>query len=179
MNAIKTVLIIFSKRKVTLPPLSLMVDGQEILPSSSAKLLGVKIDQHLRWTDHVEERELAFKRTLYSIRRYLGKTWGLSQYRMKTFYAAAVEPVLLYACSVWGSFLRTKRGRKKLRTIERGYNVMMMRSFHSVDSGSLSILSQTLRLQSERDDHQKIPVGRFLLLLPKIYRDNTGGAGRP
>ncbi len=94
VNAMKTVLIVFSKRKVTLPPLSLIVDGQVILPSSSAKLLGVTIDKHLRWTDHVEDRELMFKRTLHSIRRYLGKTWGLSQYRMKTLYTAAVEPVL-------------------------------------------------------------------------------------
>lgn len=93
---------IFSKRRVNLPPLSLLVDGQEIFPSSFTKLLGVIIDQHLRWTDHVQERELMFKKTLYSIRRYLGKTWGLTQYRMRTLYAAAIEPVLLYACSVWG-----------------------------------------------------------------------------
>lgn len=144
VNAMKTDLMVFSKRKVTLPPLSLLVDGQEIFPSFSTRLLGVKIDQHLRWTDHVEERELMFKRTLHSIRRYLGKTWGLSQYRMRTLYAAAIEPVLLYACSVWGSYIRTKRGKKKLRAIVRGYNIMMMRSFRTVDSGSLSVLSQTL-----------------------------------
>lgn len=85
-----------------------------------------------------------FKRTLYPIRRYLGKTWGLAQYRMRTLYAAAMESVLFYACPVRGSYVRTKRGKKKLRAIERGYNDMTVRSFRSVDSGSLSVLSQTL-----------------------------------
>lgn len=49
-----------------------------------------------------------------------------------------------YACSAWGSYIKTKRRRKRLRSIERSFNLMMTRSFRSVDSGSLSVLSGTL-----------------------------------
>ena len=44
INAAKTVLVIFSKRKVSLPALSLRVVSQVILPSSFTRLLGVIID---------------------------------------------------------------------------------------------------------------------------------------
>ena len=60
------------------------------------------------------------------------------------FYVAIADPVFLYACSVWASFIRTKRGRKKIRSIERIYNVMMLRSFRSADAGSLSVLAGTV-----------------------------------
>lgn len=144
INAAKTVLVIFSKGKVSLPALSLRVGSQVIHPSSSTRLLGVVIDQHLRWNEHIQEREISFKRTLHSVRRFLGRTWGLSKDRLKTLYTAIVEPVFLYGCSVWATDVRTKRGRKKLRSIQRGYNLIMLRSFRTADAGSLSILSGTL-----------------------------------
>ena len=124
---------------MALPALLLFVDDQRIEPSSSARILGVTIDKHLRWDEHVRKKEIAFKRILHSVRRYLGKTWGLSRYRMRTlyqcFYVAIADPVFLYACSVWASFIRTKREGKKIRSIERTYNVMMLRSFRSADAG--------------------------------------------
>jgi len=144
INALKTVLIIFNKRKMALPALSLAVADQLIEPSCSARILGVTIDNHQRWDEHVREKEVAFKRIPHSVRRYLGKTWGLSRNRIRTLYVAIAEPVFLYACSVWASSIRTKRGRKRIRSVERTYNVMMLRSFRSADAGSLSVLAETI-----------------------------------
>ncbi len=92
------------------------------------------------------EKEIKFKRLLHSIKRHLGRSWGLSSHRLKTLYKAIAEPTLLYACSVWASVLNTKRGVKKLRSIERGFNLLVTRSFKTADAGALSILAGSVPL---------------------------------
>ena len=57
LNASKTVLMVFSKRAIPLSSLSVEIEGHYILPSQSIRLLGVVLDQHLRWNEHLEERE--------------------------------------------------------------------------------------------------------------------------
>ena len=146
VNASKTILMIFSKRKQTLPELSLKIDGFEVVPSPSTKILGVIIDSQLKWREHLMEKEIKFKRLLHSIKRHLGRSWGLSSHRLKTLYKAIAEPTLLYACSVWASVINTKRGVKKLRSIERGFNLLITRSFKSADAGALSVLAGSVPL---------------------------------
>jgi len=143
MNAAKTVLMIFSKRKVPLPDLSLDIDGFTVRPSWTAKLLGVTIDSQLKWREHLAEREVKFKRTVFTMRRYLGRTWGLNRHRLKTLYKAVAEPLLLYACSVWSPIILTKRGLKRIRAVERSFNIMMSRSFKTTGASSLSIIAGT------------------------------------
>ena len=63
------------------------------------------------------------------------------QHRIKTIYTSLVESSLLYCCSVWSSVLRTKRGRKKLRAIEKHFNILKTKAFRTSDAGALSILS--------------------------------------
>ncbi len=131
---------VFSRQRAPIE-VSVTIDGNVILPSSSTKLLGVVLDQSLKWREHVAERELKFKRTLHAVRRYVGRTWGLSHHRLKTVYAAILEPSLLYACSVWASFLEAKRGVRKLPSIERNFTVLATKSFRTADTSALSVFS--------------------------------------
>jgi len=144
LNASKTVMMVFSKRAIPLSDLSVEIEGHRILPSRTTKLLGVILDQHLKWKDHIDEREQKFKRVIHTVRRFLGRNWGLSRHRLRTIYTAVAEPTLLYACSIWASVVQTKRGTKRLRSIERVYNKMTMRTFRTVDTGALSILTGSL-----------------------------------
>ncbi len=144
LNASKTILMVFSRRSIPLSGLSIVIEGHQILPSRTTKLLGVILDQHLKWKDHIDEREQKFKRVIHRVRRHLGRTWGLSRHRLRTIYTAVAEPTLLYACSIWASVVQTKRGVKRLRSIERVYNKMAMRTFKTVDTGALSILTGSI-----------------------------------
>jgi hypothetical protein len=124
--------------------LRLTVDGLQIQPVIQTKLLGLTLDSKLNWTAHLNEKERQVRKIFFSLRSYTGKTWGLSSSRLRAMYSALVEPSLLYCCSVWASVIKTKQGRKKLRSIERQFNVLTSRSFQTADTGALSILAGTM-----------------------------------
>ena len=133
VNAAKTVLIIFNRKRTPVDNLRLTVDGLQIHPVIQTKLLGLTLDSKLNWTAHLNEKERQVRKIFFSLRSYTGKTWGLSSSRLRAMYSALVEPSLLYCCSVWASVIKTKQGRKKLRSIERQFNVLTSRSFQTAD----------------------------------------------
>jgi hypothetical protein len=118
VNAAKTVLIIFNRKRTSVDNFRLTVDGLQIQPVIQTKLLGITLDSKLNWTAHLNEKERQVRKIFFSLRSYTGKTWGLSSSRLRAMHSALVEPSLLYCCSVWASVIKTKQGRKKLRLIE-------------------------------------------------------------
>ena len=141
INAKKTTMIVFAKRQPPDLSLHITVDSEKINPVSHTKLLGLTLDSKLTWKQHIKDKENASRKLYHKVRLYVGKTWGLSRYRLKTIYTAIVEPTFLYCCSVWASVIKTKTMRKKLRSIERPYNVMIAKAFKTADTGALSILA--------------------------------------
>ena len=143
INAKKTTLIVFSRKRIDLGNVQLKITDHTIYPSSQAKLLGVVLDCRLKWLPHIQEKETAVKRVFHAVRRYVGKNWGLSRHRLKTLYTAVAEPTLLYCCSVWVLVLATKRGTQKIRSIERHFNLLITKAFKTADTGAISILAGT------------------------------------
>ena len=74
LNVVKTILMIFSRRITPLPDLVLHLDGLDIRPSASARLLGVILDGQLKWMEHIKERESAARKRYFAIRSFVGKT---------------------------------------------------------------------------------------------------------
>ena len=55
LNADKTELVIFSpKRKQITKHLNFPISGQKIEISTRVKYLGIQIDQHLNWNEHIK-----------------------------------------------------------------------------------------------------------------------------
>ena len=100
INALKTILMVFSKKSMSSLSPFINVNGITLTPSPSTRLLGLTLDPKLKWFKHLEEKELNAKKIFHMVRRYVGKTWGLSQHRIKTIYTSLVESSLLYCCSV-------------------------------------------------------------------------------
>jgi hypothetical protein len=144
VNAAKTVLIFFNRKRTPVDNLRLTVDGLQIQLVNPTKLLGLTLDSKLNLTNHLNEKEHQVRKIFFSLRSYTGKTWGLSGSRLSAMYLALVEPSLLYCCSVWASVIKTKQGQKKLRLIERQFNVLTSRSFQTADTGVLSVLAGTI-----------------------------------
>ena len=109
VNAAKTVLIIFSRKRTSVDCHHLTIDGLQIKPTTQTKLLGLTPDSKLNYKDR-QARKIFF-----AIRSNVGKNWGLSAFRLKAMYKALVEPTLLYCCSVWASAIAKKEIQKKLR----------------------------------------------------------------
>ena len=113
LNADKTELVIFSpKRKQITKHLNFRISGQKIEISTRVKYLGIQIDQHLNWNEHIKNIIPKLSRAigvLSKIRHYVPK------FLLKTIYYSIFNSHLIYACQVWG---QNENCLKKLSSLQ-------------------------------------------------------------
>ena len=141
LNAIKTVFLLCSRRRVNLPTLHLTINGTNISPSQEASFLGLVIDSHLRWTSHIKSKCVAAKRALFAVQNCVRQTWGYDPNRIRFLYSSTVEPILTYGCAIWSEALQKKQNLKLLRSVQRTAATFITRSFKSISTESLLIMS--------------------------------------
>ena len=90
VNAAKTVLIIFSRKRTSVDCHQLTIDGLQIKPTTQTKHLGLTLDSKLNWTAHLNNKDRQARKIFFAIRSYVGKNWGLSAFRLKAMYKALV-----------------------------------------------------------------------------------------
>lgn len=88
-------------------------------------------------------------------------TWGLEAKTLRIFYDAVVVPTLLYGCSVWVAAVKYKWCKKLLRQTQRMILRCIVRSFKSVATLSLIVMSNCLPIDLKAVE---ISVSRFFLL---------------
>lgn len=100
-EAQKTTFIHFTKRKTLrqLPALPLKIGQQEVATSTTAKILGVILDQELRFKEHVGR---ITKRGIKAVQA-LARLKGLTSQTARQLYNALVVPRITYAASAWAS----------------------------------------------------------------------------
>ena len=104
MNADKTELVIFSpKRKQITKHLNFRISGQKIEISTRVKYLGIQIDQHLNWNEHIKNIPK------------LTRAAGVLSKILKTIYHSIFNSHLIYACQVLG---QNENCLKKLSSLQ-------------------------------------------------------------
>lgn len=146
LNALKTVLVFFSRRTEDYSDIRLIIDGVPIASSAVASYLGLTLDSKLRWKGHIKEKCLAAKRALFSAHAGLRATWGFGGGRLRHFYRTAVEPIALYCSSVWASSLKAKTTARVLRSLQRAALVLITNASRTAATESLLVLSGMLPL---------------------------------
>ena len=141
LNAAKSVLVLFSRRRIQLPSWSLVINGENIPCSQTVSYLGFFLDAQLSWMFHLTQKCAAAKRALFSVHNCLRLTWGVDRRRLIFLYESVVEPVLLYGCSVWISALRKKSAICKLRSFQRSITLLVTRAYKTAPTLSLLLLS--------------------------------------
>ena len=98
LNADKTELVVFSpKRKQITKHLNFQISSQKIEISTRVKYLGIQIDQHLNWNEHIKNIIPKLSRAigvLSKIHHYVRK------FLLKTIYYSIFNYHLIYACQV-------------------------------------------------------------------------------
>ncbi|KAG9223182.1 hypothetical protein CCMSSC00406_0000129 [Pleurotus cornucopiae] len=92
---------------------TLLLQGQEVTRESSYKILGIIIDEHLRWK---EQTAAALSKTVQWINAFkrLGRVGGgISSRLLRQLYLAVAIPKLTYALDVWYTPVRLPAGRKR------------------------------------------------------------------
>ncbi|CAK1579866.1 unnamed protein product [Parnassius mnemosyne] len=120
-------MVITNKLKYDSPRLNM--SGIGIGKSEEIKVLGVTADKKLTFNTHV--RNVSRKATaLYGqLSRAAKVGWGLQPEIIRTMYTAVVEPVVLYAVSVWASAAKMLGVRKQLNTVQRGFAQKIIKAY--------------------------------------------------
>ncbi|KAI1289944.1 putative protein in type-1 R1DM retrotransposable element [Halotydeus destructor] len=137
-SAPKTQVVAFSPH---LRGLHLRMGDQLLPPSPSFKILGVVIDQELKFCQHVKsvikKATVAYK----FINRIIRPTWGASAEIIRTIYLRAVEPIITYASSIWSSALNYKYVRKWLNSFQRPFTIAASKAFRTSSLTSTQAIS--------------------------------------
>ena len=113
LNEDKTELVIFSpKRKQVAEHLNFRISAPEIEISNRVQYLGIQIDQHFKWNEHIKNIIPKLTRAidvLSKIRHYVPK------FLLKTTYYSIFNSHLICACQVWG---QNENCLKKLSSLQ-------------------------------------------------------------
>ena len=120
--------------------------GTPIKLVTEIKILGVNIDDKLNFNNHVK---IVCKKAI-NIYRVLARSakisWGLRPEIIRTMYTAVIEPIVLYAASVWASEARKICIRKCLDTVQRGFAQKIIKSYRTVSLDAALALSGLIPL---------------------------------
>ena len=94
--------------------LNVFLNDTKLKQVNSARYLGVNIDCHLTWDDHVKQlcKTLSYK--VYTLRRLC---ITLNTPLLNTLYKTTIQPSIDYACSVWGNC--SSKNREFIHRIQR------------------------------------------------------------
>lgn len=115
LNLKKTNYIIFKRPLWTVPQFTIEIDGQEVSRVDSVKYLGIILDEHLTWNEHMKKIAPQLKAAAGLIYR-LRKT--LDQDKLKLLYYAYFHSHMCYLSSFWG--ISNTKLMKKVSVLQNG-----------------------------------------------------------
>jgi len=111
-NVAKTELIYFSRKNLQVTP-SIMVKGEEIKPSNTLKVLGVKFQENLKWDHHIGNI-LSKSKSVFAKLRYLSRF--LNRDGMKKVVTAHFYGMFYYSSQIWLNELTSSEQIRKLNS---------------------------------------------------------------
>lgn len=135
-------MLLTKKLKYSAP--SLNMSGIPLTFVDEIKLLGVTIDRHLNFANHIKAvcKKAA---NLYKQLACAAKvTWGLNGEIIRTIYIAVIEPIVLYGACAWAKAASLQVNRKRLERMQRNFAQKISKSYKTVSLTSALILSGTL-----------------------------------
>ena len=120
-NASKTVVVLFTKNRLKESdyPNKLLVSGNPVAYSNSAKYLGVTLDSKLTWTEHFNAQLKKCKQYLFTLKKSFSRAWGPKPVYIRWVYIAIVRPKLCYASVAWGHTVRLDTRKEALKKLNQ------------------------------------------------------------
>lgn len=119
------------------------IEGQQIIPSTCVRILGVQLDTALRWKAHLRAVEAKATRTLSAFSSTAGSTWGMSQAAGRRLYIAIARPIITYGASAWYTPASVKGHRKtvdsKLKALQGKFLRLISGSYRATATEAAEI----------------------------------------
>lgn len=160
-------MLITRKQKYDTP--RMQMGGTDIQMVDEIKLLGLTIDKKLTFNSHVS-RICKKAANLYKQLAKAAKIeWGLSPEIIRTIYVAVVEPVVLYASSVWAPAADKALVKKQLYAIQRGFAQKICKSYRTVSLNAALVLARLLPLDLRVQEAAQLYEAKRGKMVPALY----------
>ncbi|GFX38280.1 probable RNA-directed DNA polymerase from transposon X-element [Trichonephila clavipes] len=126
INPEKTEAVFFSAGHGTHKPPPVYVQNHPVPWSKSVNYLGVTLDQHLSFKDHITKIDNKFRALACLYYPYFTRNSPLTIKNRLLIYTSILRPVLLYASPVWGHATKTQINR-----LETSQNVLIRKLTNS------------------------------------------------
>ena len=138
LSALKTKVLLFTRRKDTTIPNPIKVEGNTIELSNQVVYLGLTLDAKLTWSTHIQDKANKGIKMLFACRKAVGKTWGLSPVVTRWIYQQVILPSVLYGNVVWHHTLDYKLYiRQRLEALQRLAALSITRGLNSTPTANL------------------------------------------
>ena len=97
-------MLMMSRKKTLNPQVDVILSNEAIQRVTKAKFLGVIVDQHLNWKDHISMTSHKISKS-YGIISHIRNTLDIIS--KKLIYYSLIHPHLTYCINVWSSTCRT------------------------------------------------------------------------
>lgn len=175
----KEMLIDFRKNRSELPPI--IIGDQQLSRVESYKLLGLWIDDDLKWNTNTEYIIKKAAKRLYLLK--ILKSYGAPKVDLLTFYCTVIRSVLEYGAHIWSGGL-TQRQKKNIERIKKRALRIIYPGHDDYDQVLIDSKLQTL--EERRDNLYAILIKNMLdpshklhSLLPKKVEDIRERATTP
>ena len=127
---------------------SVIINDKEIKPSSSIRILGIKIDSTLKWQAQLKAVDSQAMRMLTALKSITGSTWGILTIAALRVYTAIVKPAITYGANIWYTPRGVQGARKgvikKLQTIQGKYLRIITGAYRATATEALKIKIYTI-----------------------------------
>lgn len=141
----KTSAMLFT-RKLKYETPNLVMSGVRLNLVEEIKLLGLVIDRRLTFKSHITAQCKKAAEIYKQMACTAKVTWGLNSEIIRTMYVAVVEPIIMYASSVWAPAIDLEVNRSHLNALQRGFAQKICKSYRTVSLTSALALSGLLPL---------------------------------
>ena len=111
--------IIFSKNRKLKDPKKLTIKGQSIEWVKNHKYLGLTIDKHLDWNQHLEDVQNKCIKNLFELKKAIGHNYGPAPKVIKLIYEQVILPTMGHACIAWYNKLDSQKSSKIFNRISK------------------------------------------------------------
>lgn len=161
---------IITTRKKNLDSPQFWMSGVRIPISERLKVLGLTLDHKMTFLPHIDNtcnRAIGIYKAVSTATR---ANWGLNPEITRLLYTAVVEPIVLYAASVWAHTTDRKYISKRLNQLTRRFGILIARTHRTASHSSVLCLAGILPL----DLRVKEAADLFLLKRGKPFAELPG-----
>ena len=138
LNAIKTQIIIFSRKNNISLPRPIKLHGIEVAFCSTVKYLGIHLDNRLNWHKQLVTTAKKCTNIMFAARKTIGDRWGITPDKIMWVYNAIIKPIMTYACVTWAPRLLNKK--TVLKPLEKAGNLSLLIATGALRSSSQEVL---------------------------------------